>query len=676
MGRVSFSKRLAILTVCFFSRAAFAGSGEIVLIHTGDIHGHLVPRPNVRSDTANGMEGGLARIATVIKQIRAANPGKTIYFNTGDTLQGSAEAMFTRGQALIDVMNLIKPDFDEPGNWDYLYGTQRWLETFAGTDNTPPLLSTQSVAANLYYACPGISKPLCPATVSSTPGVSDRPALGVNPKVPDLPNYIVFPWVDPDTPYRKLAGKRPLPPYRVAIVNGIKVGILGMTTQRGIRSIGPLVTKGFVYTDGNMELPYYIHRLRSVEHVDIIVMISELELARTVRLTQRFPGVDFVLNADMHERTIRPIVVKSGTVLVEEGQDGTMLGEISIKVSKNHKVPGDGKLTWKWTPHIITDDIKEDPVVASKIAMVRTPFLTGTFVTGQQVTIGGNTSTLLRPVDTVVGYTAVPLHRSNFTDSKTDNPGVIEGTSHDLIADAMRWAAGSDFATLRGFRYGTQVKPGPITMEDIYHFLPVGARVAKVYPVYGGNLKDQIENSSRGTFDTTPWIWTGGWMFGYSNVSFDLDIYAPYGSRGSNIKIGGVAIDPNDHGKYQSPHAPSKPYSVAGYWFTDDPDTINNCGSCSASAAPPANQDNKSFPLPKGNITVVRDEKGDALDVTEIVVRYLKTLPNMTANPGGHRISLLKPLPLPLFNNPEIQPLGGAVLQGSAHETEKIAHKE
>ena len=72
----------------------------------------------------------------------------------------------------------------------------------------------------------------------------------------------------------------------------------------------------------------------------------------------------------------------------------------------------------------------------------------------------------------------------------------------------------------------------------------------------------------------------------------------------------------------------------------------------------------------------MRDEKGDALDVTEIVVRYLRTLPNMTANPGGHRINLLKPLPLPLFNNPEIQPLGGAVLQGSAHETEKIAHKE
>ncbi len=68
-------------------------------------------------------------------------------------------------------------------------------------------------------------------------------------------------------------------------------------------------------------------------------MISELELARTARLTQRFPGIDFVLNAEMHEQATHPIVVKSGTVLEEEGRDGTMLGEISIKVKKITRCP-------------------------------------------------------------------------------------------------------------------------------------------------------------------------------------------------------------------------------------------------------------------------------------------------------------------------------------------------
>jgi len=37
----------------------------------------------------------------------------------------------------------------------------------------------------------------------------------------------------------------------------------------------------------------------------------------------------------------------------------------------------------------------------------------------------------------------------------------------------------------------------------------------------------------------------------------------------------------------------------------------------------------------------VKDEQGKPLDVSEIVVRYWKTLPKMTANPTGHRINLL-----------------------------------
>lgn len=641
-----FAGKLFLLGGLILFSTAFAGTGELTLIHSGDIHGHLVPRHNVRSDNTDRMEGGLARMATVINHIRKANPGKTLYFNTGDTLQGSAEALFTRGQALFEVMNLLKPDFDEPGNWDYLYGTERFLETFVGSPFKPPLFHTQAVAANLYYACPGVATPLCPDQVSDKPGVSDRPALGINKKTIGVPGYIDIPSIDATTPYLKIAGQRPLPPYLVKTINGVKVGVLGMTSARAIRAVGPLVTKGFVYTDGENEMPYYINELRNVVHVDIIIMISELELARTIDLASRYSGVDVILNADMHERTIKPIVLKTGTVLVEEGQDGTMLGEIHLKVKKEHKLPGDGKLTWKWTPHIITDKIKENEAVAHKITEVRMPFVSGTFMPGQTVTIGGNKSTLLRPVDTVVGFTAVDLHRSNFTDNKTDNPGVIEGSSHDLIVDAMRWAAGSDFAALRGFRYGTHVVAGPITMSDIYHYLPIAARVAKVYPIYGGQLKKQIENSTRGSFSTEPGLWTGGWMFGYSNVTFDLDVYGPYGSSGSNIKIGGKAIDPKDVGSYVTPQPASVPYSIAGYWYADDPKTINNCGACA---------------MPGSAIDVVKDEKGNPLDVSEIVVRYLKTLPNMTANPSGHRINLRYPLPYPAFGNPEIQPLKGVI---------------
>ncbi len=52
---------------------AFAGSGtgSVTLIQTGDIHGHLLPRYNLRSDAVgSSMEGGVARMYTVVQQMR------------------------------------------------------------------------------------------------------------------------------------------------------------------------------------------------------------------------------------------------------------------------------------------------------------------------------------------------------------------------------------------------------------------------------------------------------------------------------------------------------------------------------------------------------------------------------------------------------------------------------
>lgn len=102
---------------------------DIRLIHIGDLHGHLVPRPNLRGDGTGGPEGGLARMATLVARLRAERSA-SVLVNTGDTIQGSAEALFTRGQALVDVVDRLGVDVFAPGNWDYLYGKDRFLELF------------------------------------------------------------------------------------------------------------------------------------------------------------------------------------------------------------------------------------------------------------------------------------------------------------------------------------------------------------------------------------------------------------------------------------------------------------------------------------------------------------------------------------------------------------------
>src|SRR5262245_59308284 len=93
-------------------------AAELTLIHMGDVHGHIMPRPSVRGETTSETEGGLARMYAKISEIREhRTPGRTLLINTGDTIQGSAEALFTRGQALVDVLNHFGIDAYAPGNW-------------------------------------------------------------------------------------------------------------------------------------------------------------------------------------------------------------------------------------------------------------------------------------------------------------------------------------------------------------------------------------------------------------------------------------------------------------------------------------------------------------------------------------------------------------------------------
>src|SRR5262245_31370222 len=93
---------------------------EITLIHIGDIHGHLTPRASVRVN-APGTVGGLARVYTIVSEIRSRSRA-SLLVNVGDAIQGSAEALFSRGEAVVAVMNRLGIDASVPGNWDYLYG--------------------------------------------------------------------------------------------------------------------------------------------------------------------------------------------------------------------------------------------------------------------------------------------------------------------------------------------------------------------------------------------------------------------------------------------------------------------------------------------------------------------------------------------------------------------------
>lgn len=550
---------------------AGTGTGEVTLIHMGDLHGHLVPHPSVRSDAAGNTEGGVARIYTLVEQIRRAHPNKTLLVNTGDSLHGSAEAMFTRGEAMIRVLNAFRFDAYAPGNWDYVYGAGAFLSYFTGPN---PKARWNPVVANLYY--------------DNYPGLEAK------------------------------TGQTVAPPYVIKQVGGLRVGVIGFTSDRGPQAGDPTITAGLRFTDGRAEFEKYVKEVRA-QNVDLVVVISELGLHGNLTLADAFPGVDVILSSDKHEVTPKPVVSRNGTLIMEQGMDGQVVGELQVRVSQGAVV------SKRYVSHRITEQLAEDPAIAALVAQVRAPFVSGARFRPGAVANPFSGARLRYPIDTVVGQTEVPLYRSNFSDERM--PAVIEGSSHDFLTDAFRYEAGAQLGIITGFRYGTVVARGPVKLEDLYHFMPVGAQIARG-ELTGAQIKKALEGQPQNT-QARAGEWVNGWTAGISGLTADFDPLAPQGSRVSNMRMNGEPVNL------------ATSYTVAGFWYDQIPTLINR--------------------LPANKIVVLKDKDGTPLDGTDIVKMYLESLPGKTVTQGAlqlDRIRLVNPLPAAQHGIREVQPLG------------------
>src|ERR1051325_73462 len=74
-----------------------------------------------------GKVGGFAPLAALLKRLRADRPGRTLLLDGGDSWQGSATALWTNGQDMIDAQKLLGVDMTT-GHWEFTYGATRVAE--------------------------------------------------------------------------------------------------------------------------------------------------------------------------------------------------------------------------------------------------------------------------------------------------------------------------------------------------------------------------------------------------------------------------------------------------------------------------------------------------------------------------------------------------------------------
>ena len=113
--------RLVLLALAVAAFTTLAGAGETKTSHTR-VTLLLICDIYQMSENRDG-RGGMARVAAVIRAERARG-GHVIVAHAGDTLSPSLMSGLDQGAHMIDLLNMINPDFFVPGNHEYDFGPE------------------------------------------------------------------------------------------------------------------------------------------------------------------------------------------------------------------------------------------------------------------------------------------------------------------------------------------------------------------------------------------------------------------------------------------------------------------------------------------------------------------------------------------------------------------------
>src|SRR5206468_192226 len=99
-----------------------------------------------------GRMGGYAHLATLVRRIRDQRPGKTLLLDGGDTLQGSATSLWTRGLDMVRAMNQLGVEVVTP-HWEFTHGIDRVRELFGARNvDVVGLLSHNGLSTDVKMA--------------------------------------------------------------------------------------------------------------------------------------------------------------------------------------------------------------------------------------------------------------------------------------------------------------------------------------------------------------------------------------------------------------------------------------------------------------------------------------------------------------------------------------------
>lgn len=399
-------------------------NGDIYILYTSDVHCGI--------DQGFGYAG--------LKQVRDTleeNGYETILVDDGDSVQGEVIGTITKGDAIIDLMNEVGYDVVIPGNHDFDYGVEQFLDLVKKAD---------------------------------------------------------FPYISCNFTYQdKLVFK----PYTILEAAGKKIGFVGVTTPYTIRTSTPSYFQDengeYVYGfmgDQTGERVYQAvqeaadaARADGAEYVYVIAHLGNEEECRPwtyADVIANTNGIDVLLDGHSHDTDQIVMKNKDGKEVTRSAV-GTKMNCIGYShISAKGEIVETGIWTWpnkKPAPELL--NIKNE--IRDKVDAAQ--------------------EDVLKQVNHTVASTAVSLvvDDPELKDA-SGNPVRIIRTAEtnlgDLCADAFRDQSGADIAFMNGGGIRAGIEKGDISYKNIIDVFPYGNTLC-VVEVTGQQILDALEWGSR-----------------------------------------------------------------------------------------------------------------------------------------------------------------------------------
>lgn len=275
---------LASLPGIPFSLLAEEDEVRIIILHTNDTHSRIEPFPD--DGRKYGGMGGIARRATLIKQIRQQYPN-VLLLDSGDILQGTPYFNFFKGEVEFTMMSEMGYDATTLGNHEF--------------DNGAEPLAEQMRFAN-------------------------------------------FPFINSNYDFMGSPLEGKIIQNKIFEFKGVRIGVFGL----GIELEGLVLKRlygNIEYKDPVKIAEEQVEILRKKNNCDLVICLSHLgysypsAMVDDKKIAARVNGIDIILGGHTHTFLEKPaeVVSPSGkkTLVNQTGFGGICVGKIEILFSKS-----------------------------------------------------------------------------------------------------------------------------------------------------------------------------------------------------------------------------------------------------------------------------------------------------------------------------------------------------